>query len=499
MYLLGIDAGTSSVKVVLVDAATGDLLDHAAEEYPIYYPQPAMAEQDPRDWWRATVRCIRRIMADRRGIVAAIGFSGQMHGTILTDAQGETLGNAIIWADQRSAEMCPALLEMVGAETFVQTTGTRPAAGFMVATLLWLQRNQPERLREARYVMLPKDYLRCRLTGAIATDYSDAAGTGLFDIRARTWAERIVDVLGIDPDLLPAAQESYGVAGHLLPEVAALLDLPAGIPVVMGCADQPAQAVGNAILDPGIASITIGSGGQVFLPVAESGSLRTDPRLHVFNHAAPGWYALGAILAAGLALRWLRGITGLQDNPDAYPILSAEAAATPAGELLFLPYLSGERTPHLDPYARGGFIGLASHHTRGHLARAVMEGVTFALRQSLEICETVGQPAKTIIAAGGGGTSPFWLQLIADVLNRPVSRSRQQEQAGVGAALLAGIGAGIYGSTPKAGFDVVRERSARYEPEVEPVQTQVARYEERYQQYVSLYGKLAEDFHQLVR
>lgn len=499
MYLLGIDAGTSSVKIALVDAVSGDLLDHASEEYPILYPHAGMAEQDPRDWWRATVRAIRHVMAERQGIVAAIGFSGQMHGTVLIDEQGEPVCNAIIWADQRSAEMCPLLLERVGAEEFVQITGTRPAAGFMVATLLWLQQYQPELLRTAHKILLPKDYLRMCLTGTIATDVSDAAGTGMFDIREREWSGTILKVLDIAPDMLPPVSESYALAGELLPEVAALLNLDAGVPVVMGCADQPAQAIGSGILTPDFASVTIGSGGQVFLPIAEGSDLRTDPRLHVFNHATGGWYALGAILSAGLSLRWLRGITGLAENSDAYAILSTEAAITPPSELLFLPYLNGERTPHLDPYARGGLIGLAAHHTRGHLARAVMEGVTFALRQALQACEQVGQPTATIIAAGGGANSDFWLQLLADILNRPVQRSRQTEQASVGAALLAGVGIGIYGNSPQVAFDTILQRFARYDVPRDPLPAQVTLYEERFQQFSALFPKLVDDFHRLAR
>jgi xylulokinase len=291
---------------------------------------------------------------------------------------------------------------------------------------------------------------------------------------------------------------STDVAGQLTPAAAAELGLPAGIPVVAGCADQPAQALGNGLIAPGLASVTIGSGGQVFVPIqSQAGVLRTDPRLHVFNHAAPGtWYVLGAILSAGLSLRWLRAITGLEGQPEAYAILSAEAAAIPPGAngLIFLPYLSGERTPHMDPLARGAFIGLSSYHSRGHLVRAAMEGVAMALQQALEISLSLGGQVERVIASGGGAESLVWRQILADVLGLPLQQSLLTEQASLGAALLAGVGSGLYPNLAEACRQV-----SRYGPLTQPDSQKHRRYQELLAQFTALYPRLRQDFHQLAR
>ncbi|MCB9078331.1 MAG: xylulokinase [Anaerolineaceae bacterium] len=495
--LLGIDLGTSSIKSVLFDLYQAKIVATAAQEYSIDKPLPDRAEQDPEVWWQATVETVRRVTgAADRNRVAAISFSGQMHGALLLDAHGQPLHPAIIWADQRSAEACQTLIETVGAERYAAIAGTLPATGFMGATLVWLAHHQPDLLDQTYKVIFPKDYLRLRLTGQIATDVSDAAGSGVFDIRRRQWADSILTKVGLPVDRLPEPLPSTAVAGLLTPSAAEVLGLPAGIPVVAGCADQPAQAIGNGLIRPGQASVTTGSGGQVFTPIRlDPTSGQTDPRLHVFNHAVPElWYILGAILSAGLSLRWLRDLTGLPPSGRSYAILSAEASAVPPGAegLIFLPYLSGERTPHMDPLARGGFIGLTHFHQRGHLARAVMEGVAMALRQALELSLSLGGQVDMIIAAGGGAESDVWRQIQADVLGLPMRQSLLTEQAGLGAALLAGVGAGLYADLDEACAQVVQ-----YGPPTQPDPDRHARYNQLYERFTQLYPRLQTDFHWL--
>lgn len=500
-FLLGIDIGTSSAKAVLFNCATQQVAAVAGREYPLHKPAPDRAEQNPDDWWQAVAAVVRQTLDETgRPPVAAIGLSGQMHGTLLLNSRGRPLHPAIIWADQRSAAACKWLVDAVGTERYTALTGTMPAPGFMGPTLLWLARHSPGLLARARHAILPKDYVRFCLTGRIATDVSDAAGTGLFNITRRVWAAEILDAAHLPQTILPPVLASSAVAAELAPQAAGALGLPPGIPVVAGCADQPAQAIGNGLVAPGLASVTTGSGGQVFVPVrpqANSGSpsLKTDPRLHIFNHAVPDtWYVLGAILSAGLSLRWLRNLTGLEHTPDAYAILSAEAEAVPPGAngLLFLPYLSGERTPHMDPLARGGFIGLTHYHHRGHLARAVMEGVAFALRQALALSLEAGGQAEKIIVAGGGATSPVWRRIQADVFGLPLQPSRTPEQAGVGAALLAGVGAGIYPNLAEA-----CRQTVRYGPAIRPNPAAQARYNQLYSRFTGLYPRLQNDFHHL--
>lgn len=497
--LLGLDIGTSSAKVVLFDAEAAQIVATASREYPVLKPAPDRAEQDPEAWWQAVVSATQQVMNGvDRAAVAAVGFSGQMHGTVLVDTAGAPLHNAIIWADQRSAAECEALVATLGAEPYARLAGTLPATGFMGATLLWLARHDPALLARTHRVIFPKDYVRLRMTGRIATEVSDAASSGVLDVTRRAWAAPILEAVGLPAEIFPEVLDSTAVTGRLLPAAAAALRLPEGIPVVAGCADQPAQAIGNGLIAPGMASVTTGSGGQVFVPVRPSpGGPATDPRLHVFIHAVPEMaYVEGAILSAGLSLRWLRNLTGLAQDPDAYPRLSQEAAAAPPGAdgLIFLPYLSGERTPHMDPLARGAFVGLTHYHTRGHMARAVMEGVAFALRQALAISMDLGGSATRIIAAGGGAASPVWRQIQADIFGRPLRQTLLAEQAGVGAALVAGVGAGIY-----ADFEQACARVVRLGPETLPDAGRQALYEALFAQYTALYPRLKADFHQLAR
>lgn len=496
--LLGIDLGTSSVKAIMFDSATSSIKAVAGREYAINHPAPDRAEQDPDEWWRATVEVVRRVTAEAgTNEVTAISFSGQMHGTVLLGKDSKPIAPAIIWADQRTAATIAELTATLGGEQYAAIAGTLPAAGFLGATLLWLRQHDPALLERTHKVVLPKDYVRLCMTGEIATDPSDAGSTAVFDVSQRDWATTIISKAGLPEAIFPTVRASVAVSGYLRAEAAAELGLPTGIPVITGCGDQPAQAIGNGLIKPGLASVTTGSGGQVFVPLRREPSqpLRTDARLHVFNHAAPDmWFVLGAILAAGLSLRWLRNLVGLADDPQAYPKLSAEAAQIPPGAdgLIFLPYLYGERTPHMDALARGSFIGLSAHHTRGHLARAVMEGVSFALRQTLEISRTLGASADTIIAAGGGADSAVWRGIQADVYGLHLQRTLLTEQASVGAALLAGVGAGVYRD-----LDEACGRTMQYGAITEPDKQRHAQYDALYAHYLELYPRLKGDFHRL--
>jgi xylulokinase len=493
--LLGIDIGTSSVKALLFDTAQARPVAAHGVEYPIHTPTPGWAEQDPDDYWRATIAAVRQVTAQAgRNDVAAISFSGQMHGTILLDADNRPLHRAIIWADTRSGTEVGRLVANFPA--YASIAGTLPATGFLIGTLSWLAAHQPDLLHRAARVILPKDYVRLMMTGSAATEVSDAAGSGAFAVARGEWATEIIASAGLPFDLFPPVLQSTSVAGTLLPAAAEALGLPAGIPVIAGCGDQPAQAVGNGLIAPGAASVTVGTGGQVCVPLQPQGALRTDERLHVFNHAVPGMcYVLGATLSAGLSLRWLRNLVGLQDMPNAYESLSAEAATVAPGAdgLLFLPYLAGERTPHMDPRARGTFVGLSLHHTRAHLARAVMEGVCFALRQALEISLALSGPVNVVIVSGGGMESALWRQMMADVTGLPLQKSLMAEQACTGAALLAGVGAGVYNSLEAACHETVRRGTL-----TEPDAARHAFYDQQYAQFLALYPLLREQMHTLV-
>jgi xylulokinase len=494
--LLGIDIGTSSVKAVLFDPDTVGVVAVAGHEYPIHKPTPDRAEQDPDDWWRATVEVVRRVIerAGRRDVLA-IGLCGQMHGPVMVGTDMQPVHRAIVWPDQRSAAEVSDLVEMIGAQRYTAIAGTLPATGFMAPTLLWIKRHDPALLAKIRWVMLPKDYLRLRLTGNVASDPSDAAATGLFDVSARRWSAEIIAAAELPSEIFPPMLDSAALAGELTEAAAAELGLAKGIPVVAGSADQPAQGIGSGIVAPGKAAIAIASGGQVVTPLVPKGAvIPTDPRLHVFNHAIPGmWYILGATLSAGLSLRWLRGITGqAEGGKEAYERFSAEASATAPGAdgLIFLPYLSGERTPHMDSKARGGFIGLSYYHEQGHLARAVMEGVAFTLRQALEISIELGGEVETVVAAGGGVESAVWRQILADVLGLPLQKSLLSEQAGIGAALLAGVGVGVY-----SGFDEAGAAMQQYGALTEPQPENRRLYDALYAEFTALYPKLRDDFH----
>jgi xylulokinase len=487
--LMGVDLGTSSTKTALMDAS-GRILALAAREYPVDTPRPGWAEQDPEAWLAAALETMAEALFRAQVAaeeVAGIGLSGQMHGTVCLDRHGRALRPAIIWADQRSGEQVSRVYRELGAKHLGAWTGNPLATGFMLASWLWLRDEMPEVARATAHLLLPKDYLRYRLTGELGGEPSDGSSTLLFDPVGRRWSTPLLEALGIDPALLPPIRESAEVAGGLRAELAVRTGLRAGTPVVFGGSDQALQALGHGVVVPGIVSCTIGTGGQLFAPAA---SPVYDPelRLHLFCHALPDcWHLEAAILAAGLSFRWLR------DNVLqgwSYADLADAAAEVPPGSegLFFLPYLAGERTPHMDPQATGALVGLTLRHGREHMARAVMEGVVFALRQGLDLMlGQVGVPADRIVASGGATSHPLWLQLQADIFDRPIHRTATVEAAAVGAALLAGVGAGVYPDALEA-----CQRTVIWRDEViEPKPGNVDRYRQAYDTFCRLYPALA--------
>jgi len=492
-HLLGIDLGTSSVKAVLIDEH-GRVAAVAQKEYGIDTPQPTWAEQDPDMWWQSTCAVVSQAVRDG-GIgvddVKAIGFSGQMHGAVFLDRGGSPLRPAIIWADQRSAEQCRRIYDVVGRDRLAELTCNPVAPGFMAASMLWLKENEPDTFKRVHQVLLPKDYIRYRMTGQFASEPSDAASTLLFDTKNRTWSQELLDLLDLPRDILPAVIHSWSVAGDLPQEAAAELGLSAGTPVTAGGGDQPIAAIANGVVEPGLLLATIGTGGQLFTPLAEP-AYDAELRTHTFCHAVPEtWFIMGAMLSAGLSLKWFRD--NVADGVP-YEQISEEAANVPPGSdgLIFLPYLVGERTPHMDPKATGCFVGLTLRHTRAHMARAIMEGVAFAMRDSLEIFRELGVTYHKAIASGGGAKSPVWRQIQADVFGVDLITVSVAEQAGVGAALLAGVGVGVFQDVAEA-----CSRAVSYGDGAEPIEENRRLYDERHAVFRALYPGLKDVFSSL--
>lgn len=479
-YLLGIDLGTSSVKVALVDVDTLQAIADADAEYPIQHPQAHYAEQDPDAWWRATVKATREVLAtvDTPEILA-IGLSGQMHGFVPLGNNHQPLAPAIIWADGRSATQVQALLEF--ATESASAMPGYPAIGFAASSALWLKQHQPDLLTQMTQWCLPKDYLRLKLTGVVATEPSDAASTWLYDVAKHRWAEDVSVFCGLSPAQMPKVMPSHAISGYLTTESATELGLSEGIPVVGGSADLPAQGLGYGISNPNTLLITVGSGGQVFIPTADP-IIRADNPFYVFNHNVPEtWYVQTSILTAGLAMRWLRDLLNLQEQADAYAHLSTLAESVDAGSdgLRFLPYLAGERNPNPDANADGAMVGLRLNHGRQHLARAIMEGVAFAIKESLS---HVPNNAQSYLLAGGITNSPVWCQILADVLDHDLQTPLNPQPYGcIGVAILAGVGAGHFASIDDAISHLNHGDIQTYTPHHSQA------YHDAYQQFLSMY------------
>ncbi len=492
-YVIGIDTSTTATKAVLMDAA-GAVVGIGTAEYGYEVPRPLWSEQQPSLWWDGTVAAIRSVLATT-GVsgadVAAIGLTGQMHGLVLLDAAGDVLRPAILWNDQRTAAACDAIREAVGPERLIAITGNDALPGFTAPKLVWVRDNEPEIWARVAHVLLPKDYVRLRLTDTYALDKADGAGTLLFDLAARDWSPVVLAALGIDPAWMPPTFEGPEITGTVTGAAAAATGLKPGTPVVAGGGDQSANAVGVGAVAPGVVALSLGTSGVVF---ATTDSPIRDPRgqVHAFCHAVPGrWHLMTVMLSAAGSLRWFRDALA---PGVAFADLSAEAASVPAGSdgLLFLPYLTGERSPHPDPLARGAFVGLTVSHERRHLTRSVMEGVAFGLRDGLDLMMGAGMPAPTQVRASGGGTaSPVWRQILADVLAAEVATVTTTEGAAYGAGLLAAVGAGWFPDVPAAAAATVS---------VTPVASPGAdatRYAEAHERYRELYPALAPTFHRL--
>ncbi|CAA7602606.1 glycerol kinase/xylulokinase [Acididesulfobacillus acetoxydans] len=491
--LAGIDIGTSGTKVVLIDD-TGRILASAYKEYPMAQPRPGWAEQDPELWWQAAAAGMREVLT-KSGLsgqeVQAVGLSGQMHGAVLLDKDYELLRPAILWCDQRTGAECEWMNEELGTEKLFAWSGNPALPGFTAPKLLWLRRHEPEIYARIKHVLLPKDYVRWRLTGELATEVSDASGTLLLDVTKRRWSEEMLAALAIPRAWLPPVYESTEISGWVTPVASSLTGLKPGTAVVGGGGDQAAGAVGAGIVESGLLSVALGTSGVVFA-AADEAQILPGSGLHSFCHALPGkWHLMGVMLAAGASLQWLRQTLACKTSYDSLTALAAGVKAGSEG-LLYLPYLLGERTPYPDPAARGGFIGLTMRHGQGHLVRAVLEGVTYGLRDSLELIKEAGVPAAEIRVSGGGARSALWRQIVADIFQAPVTVVNSTEGPAFGAALLAGTGIGVYASVAEACGKTVRVES-RQEPDLSAGET----YEKGYALYRSLYPLLRETMHGL--
>lgn len=503
-YLMGVDLGTSGTKTALFDE-TGRTVASCTADYPLAQPQNGWAEQDPEAWWKAACETIRGVL-DQSGVspneVKGVGLSGQMHGLVMLDGEGRVLRPSILWCDGRTGRECQEITELVGKERLIQLTANPALTGFTAGKILWVRRHEPELYAKCRHILLPKDYLRYKLTGEFATEVSDASGMNLLDVAHRCWSREVLDKLEIDPALLGKLYESVDLTGTVTAAASAATGLAPGTPVAGGAGDNAAAAVGTGVVRSGRAFVTLGTSGVVF---AHADQVSIDPggRVHTFCAAVPGaWTVMSCTLAAGLSLQWFRNQfcaeerqQAAEEGVDPYDIMTREAAQSPIGanRLLYLPYLMGERSPLLDEKARGAFIGLSAMHGRGDLIRAVMEGVSYSQRQCLDILREMGVAPDHIMACGGGGRSPFWRQMLADVLGCTVQTAKaSQEGPALGAAILAGVCAGVYPDVPTACDAIVHPDQS-----CAPNSGDSARYEPFYRLYTELYPALRDSFSQL--
>jgi xylulokinase len=464
-YVVGIDVGTGGTRALII-GADGKLVASATEEHePFASSQIGWAEQRPEDWWRAASAATRKATSAAKlkpEQIACVGFSGQMHGAVMLDERGEVVRPALIWCDVRTEKQCRDLTQLIGADRLIQLTCNPALPNFTLTKFLWIREFEPANWKRVRSVMLPKDYVRFRLTGERAIDMADASGTLMLDVAKRKWSDEVLQAAQIDKSLLPSLHESPDVCGKVNAVGAEATGLAIGTPVVAGAGDQAAGATGMGIVKPSTISATIGTSGVVFA-ATDRPALDPRGRLHTFCHAVPGrWHVMGVTQSAGLSLRWFRDqlASNLAAKPgtDPYDILTTEAAATPAGAdgLLWTPYLMGERTPHVDPEARAVLAGLTASHTRGHIVRAILEGVAFSLKDTFTIFDEMNLPVKTIRLGGGGARSPLWRQIQADVYGHEVEIVEAEEGAAYGAAILAGVGAKMWPSVDAACEAIVR-------------------------------------------
>jgi len=480
-YWLGIDVGTGGTRALLVNEHCGVECAFTAPHEPMYMPQPLWAEQQPVDWWNAAQLAIKGALELAKASgkqIHGIGLSGQMHGLVVLDSDGNVIRPALIWCDQRSQSQVDAINALVGKDTVVACTANPVLTGFTLPKLLWMRDNEPAMFKKVKKVLLPKDYIRYKLTGEFASDVSDASGTALFNVVNRAWSDELADRLEIDKSVLPVVFESSEVTGKVSRAAAAVTGLAEGTPVVAGAGDQAASALGNGIVHPGVVSCTIGTSGVVFAHM-ESPAYDVPGRVHTFCHAVRNaWHVMGVTQGAGLSLQWFRN--NLAPGTD-YQALTVEASTAEPGSqgLFWLPYLMGERTPHLDATIRGGWMGLTAKHTRADLIRSLLEGVSYSLKDCLEIIEGMGVAVESVRVSGGGARSGFWRQLIADILGKRVAVLETEEGSAYGAALLALIGTGRYGSAVEVCKQSVRE-VASFRPNLK-LREQYAAWHKTYQ------------------
>lgn len=489
-YLIGIDIGTSGTKTVLFDTA-GKPLAAKTVEYPLHQPRNGWAEQDPADWWNATVEGLQSVLSSANAAeVAGIGLSGQMHGLVMLDKDGEVLRPSIIWCDQRTAKECEQINERVGVQRVIEITANPPMTGFTASKILWVQNNEPDIYARCAHILLPKDYIRFRLTGEFATEVSDASGMQLMDVAGRCWSDEVLAKLKIDKSLLPVMYESPDITGQVHHAAAKETGLATETPVVGGAGDNAAAAVGTGVVREGVAFTTIGSSAVVYA-VSDKPRVDLQGRVHGLCASVPGkWTVMSCTQGAGLSLKWLRDtccapevIEAEQLGVDPYAVMDQLAEEVPIGanKLLFLPYLMGERSPHPDPDCRGVFFGLSAIHTRADMIRAVLEGVAYSQLECIEVFREMGVPVEDMFVCGGGGRSSLWRQMLSDLYRCPVSALAADEGAALGAALLAGVGSGIYNSVEQAGNIIL--------PKDKTVQPDKIRYKD-YMPFYSLYKKL---------
>lgn len=502
-YIIGVDIGTSGTKTVLFDEQ-GTVIASKTIEYPMYQPKNGYAEQDPKDWANAAINTLKAVVSESgvsKDDIKGIGLSGQMHGLVMLDKAGEVIRNSIIWCDQRTAKEVDQMNSILGERKLIEITANPALTGWTAAKILWVKNNEPQNYEKCRHILLPKDYIRYVLTGELATEVSDASGMQLLDVPNRCWSDEILSALDIDKSLLGKVYESCEVTGTLTKQMAELTGLNEGTIVVGGAGDNAAAAVGTGVVEDGKAFTTIGTSGVVF---AHTSNISVDPlgRVHTCCAAVPGaWHVMGVTQGAGLSLKWFRDNfcgsekeTAALMGVDEYYLMDKEAETVEIGSnrLLYLPYLMGERTPHLDPNARGVFFGLSAMHTRKDMLRAVMEGVSYSLRDCVEVFKEMHINISDMMACGGGGSSPLWRSMLADLYNCPVKTLASKEGPALGVAILAGVGAGIYSSVPEACKAVIKVNKTQ-----EPVPENVPEYEKFYKLYTEIYPALKAKFSRL--
>jgi xylulokinase len=498
-YLLGIDVGTTGSKVVLINSL-GETIAAATTEYSMYMPKPLWAEQNPEDWWLATQASIRQVIENGKvapGDIAGIGLTGQMHGLVLLDKEGSVLRPCIMWNDQRTAKQCQEITKQVGAEKVLQLIGNPVLPGFTAPKVIWVRENEPHIYEKVATILLPKDYIRYCLTGELFSEVSDSSGTAMFDVGKRQWSEDMLAALSIPREWMPEVTESPVVSARVNHQAAQATGLKAGTPVVGGGGDQAAQAVGTGIVKEGVTSVTLGTSGVVFA-ASDHYRVESQGRLHAFCHAVPGmWHLMGVMLSAAGSFRWYRDVLGdcerqraEVEGRDPYDLLTEAAANVPPGSdgLIFLPYLTGERTPYPDPNARGVFFGFTLRHKKQHFTRCVLEGVGFGLRDSLGLMRNLGIKIDEVRLSGGGARSTLWRQILADILNSPTKLVNTTEGAAFGSALIAGVGAHVYDNMLDAANQVIKITES-----VEPSSDSKI-YAAYYPHYQALYPALAGEF-----